>query len=167
MSRHLSLSRDILCKKSTMASIEGTFGITGIPPPKDVEYKTDPSNNIPYVTGMPLRYEITQFFEQMLDTKDDAMRKQWTLFVKGLERFKSLPVNERLSYFQVAGVHGYPLQEWDGADPPRQTPVGKTKPGENPFGGYCHHNTIAFPTWHRPYMLLYEVRCCQSLHTQG
>jgi tyrosinase len=28
--------------------------------------------------------------------------------------------------------------------------------------GYCNHNLVTFPTWHRPYMLLYEVSLYDS-----
>jgi len=136
-----------------MPSNDGTFGITGIPPPDNVQRKTV---KIPYVVGMPLRHEITEWFEKMLKTGDATMWMQWTLFVRGLEKFKALPVEEKLSYFQVAGIHGSPELPWDGAPAPQRAPKADI-PGENPFGGYCHHNTVAFPTWHRPYMLLYEV----------
>ncbi|KAF5587251.1 tyrosinase precursor [Fusarium pseudocircinatum] len=78
--------------------------------------------------------------------------------VLALNRFKEVKVDKRLSYFQVAGIHAYPLQPWDGAAPPNKDPEDPKKlpPGANPFGGYCEHNTITFATWHRPYMLLFE-----------
>lgn len=157
--RKFSFLGDILLhSRSEMASGQETVGIQGIPAP-DAKYKTDSSNSIPYVTDMPLRYEITEFFERMLKDNDSVMQMQWTLFIKGLERFKGKAVEERLSYFQVAGIHGYPEQPWDGAPPPPSDPPESPvqPPGKQPYGGYCHHNTIAFPTWHRPYMLLYEV----------
>ncbi|KAI3577567.1 common central domain of tyrosinase-domain-containing protein [Fusarium oxysporum f. sp. albedinis] len=75
-----------------------------------------------------------------------------------MNRFKAPGVEKKLSYFQVAGIHAYPLQPWDGAEPPPKDPEDPEKlpPGANPYGGYCQHNTITFPTWHRPYMLLFE-----------
>ena len=52
-----------------------------------------------------------------------------------------------LSWFAVSGIHGYPYDlEWENAGP-------KT---EN--FGYCVHGEPHFPTWHRPYLALYEVR---------
>ncbi|KAL2690149.1 hypothetical protein Neosp_004217 [[Neocosmospora] mangrovei] len=129
-----------------------TYPITGIPV-QNVETKT---KHIPYAPGTPIRREINELFP----SEDPTIRKQWTLFILGLEKFKKLPVNERESYFQVAGIHGYPETSWDGAPDPPKDPVWdppESQPdGANPYGGYCHHNTIAFPTWHRPYMLLYE-----------
>lgn len=149
-----------------MASDNGTFAIEGLPRPSNVQYLT---TNIPYTPGMPVRRELTDWFQQMQDTGDEILQRQWTLFVLGLERFKSLPVDDKLSYFQVAGIHGYPEQPWDGAPDPKPDPPGNPDdwpPGQQPFGGYCHHNTIAFPTWHRPYMLLYEVGTCHCLKLQ-
>lgn len=49
------------------------------------------------------------------------------------------------------GIHCYPLVGWDGVKGP--DPV-----SSDPFPGFCAHNRVTFPTWHRPYMLLYEVR---------
>lgn len=107
----------------------------------------------PMLLACHREYEITEWFQRMLKTDDATMWMQWTFFARDLEKFKALSVDEKLSYFQVAGIHGSPELPWDSAPEPRHAP----KPGDNPFGGYCHHNTVAFPTWHRPYMLLYEV----------
>ncbi|CAH0055494.1 unnamed protein product [Clonostachys solani] len=133
----------------------GTYGIRGLPRPSTAQTKT---KVIPYVTDLPVRYEISV----LANSKDPDLRRQWTLFVFALENFKRKSVDERLSYFQVAGIHGYPETSWDGAEKPRQspdTPPEKPDPGAQPFGGYCNHNGLNFPTWHRPYMLLFEV--CQ------
>ncbi|KAJ4319923.1 hypothetical protein N0V84_006106 [Fusarium piperis] len=136
------------------------YAITGIPV-ENVETKT---KDIPYAPGMPVRREINELFP----SEDPLTRKQWTLFILGLEKFKNMCVDERLSYFQVAGIHGYPETSWDGAPDPPKDPVWdppESKPdGANPYGGYCHHNTIAFPTWHRPYMLLYEKLIWENMN---
>lgn len=147
-----------------MTDSKDYIAITGIPLPDGlVEVKT---KTIPYAKNMPKRYEITEWFEMVYGKKDpapgvdrDVLQKQWTLFVLGLERFKNTEIENKRSYFQVAGIHGYPQTSWDGAEKPRQGTSDEDRQlGKNPHGGYCHHNTIAFPTWHRPYMLLYEVR---------
>jgi tyrosinase len=74
---------------------EQTYGITGMPRPNGVEPKTV---KIPFVPGLPPRYNI-----ETLATKAH-LRKQWTLFVLALEKFKNMPVTEKLSYFQIAGI---------------------------------------------------------------
>lgn len=47
---------------------------------------------------------------------------------------------------QSAGIHGRPFKSFDGVEP---------QPG-NQNNGYCTHVSILFPTWHRPYLALYE-----------
>ena len=56
------------------------------------------------------------------------------------------------SFFGVGGIHGLPNIAWDGA-------VGATSfdPNSGQWGGYCTHGSVLFPTWHRPYVMLYEV----------
>ena len=57
------------------------------------------------------------------------------------------------SFFGVGGIHGLPNQPWDNVtgDPPFDPTSGQ-------WGGYCTHGSVVFPTWHRPYVMLYEVR---------
>ncbi|KAJ3471934.1 hypothetical protein MRS44_002033 [Fusarium solani] len=113
-----------------------SFGITGIPA-ENVEHRT---KDIPYAPGMPLRREISK----LAKSKEPKDQRQWTLYVLALERFKNLPVDEKLSYFQVAGIHAYPQLTWDEGEP--------SKKG----GFYCTHGQLTFSTWHRVYMLLFE-----------
>ncbi|KAH7227272.1 hypothetical protein B0J15DRAFT_577507 [Fusarium solani] len=113
-----------------------SFGITGIPA-ENVEHRT---KDIPYAPGMPLRREISK----LPKSKEPKDQRQWTLYVLALERFKNLPVDEKLSYFQVAGIHAYPQLTWDEGEP--------SKKG----GFYCTHGQLTFSTWHRVYMLLFE-----------
>ena len=49
----------------------------------------------------------------------------------------------------VTGIHGKPPIPWDNVK-------GISDPA---FGGYCTHGSVIFPTWHRPYVVLYEVFC--------
>jgi hypothetical protein len=52
------------------------------------------------------------------------------------------------SFFQIAGIHGLPFTEW-----------AKAQPSLDGYkAGYCTHGQPLFPTWHRPYVALYEVR---------
>ena len=47
----------------------------------------------------------------------------------------------------ITGIHGKPPTPWDHV------------PGisDHKFAGYCTHGSVIFPTWHRPYVVLYEV----------
>ena len=49
-----------------------------------------------------------------------------------------------LTYYSLAGIHGQPKEDWNEFTP---------KEGY----GFCHHALNTFPTWHRPYLMLYEV----------
>ena len=142
-----------------------TYGIRGLPRPPGVANKT---KIIPFAPGLPLRHNIVTLAE----SNDTHERKQWTLFILALERFKAKSIDDKLSYFRVAGLvshlggdeyysvlnhlqHGSPGQPWDNAPAPTYEPNDNS---ENSFGGYCNHNRLNFPTWHRPYLLLFEVR---------
>ncbi|EXK32645.1 hypothetical protein FOMG_11529 [Fusarium oxysporum f. sp. melonis 26406] len=76
---------------------DGTYSIKGLPRPPDAMRFPE---EIPYVKGLSVRKEISS----LANSDDPKERKQWTLFVLGLERFKSMPVDDKLSYFQIAGV---------------------------------------------------------------
>ncbi|KAF1973382.1 Di-copper centre-containing protein [Bimuria novae-zelandiae CBS 107.79] len=73
---------------------------------------------------------------------------RWNIFLLGLQRFQSVSQYDKLSYFQIAGIHGRPFMPWDGAQ------------GDDSFwshySGYCTHDSNLFPTWHRPYLALFE-----------
>ncbi|KAF8534625.1 common central domain of tyrosinase-domain-containing protein [Trichophaea hybrida] len=101
-----------------------TYAITGIPLP-------DPSEPI------PVRQEISAWYSNI----DNAI--QVSLFIQALTVLEKMDFQDKLSYFGVAGIHGEPPVQWDGA------------PGN---GSYCNHNMVTFPTWHRPYVLLFEQR---------
>lgn len=75
----------------------GTYGIQGLPRPP---HATRHPGNIPYVPGLPARKEISS----LANSKDPEEKKQWTLFILALERFKHMSVDDKLSYFQIAGI---------------------------------------------------------------
>jgi len=61
--------------------------------------------------------------------------------------------SDLLSWFQIAGIHGYPYISYDGAN-------GVNGFHANPAlqaAGYCTHGSTLFPTWHRPLTMLVEV----------
>jgi tyrosinase len=61
------------------------------------------------------------------------------------------PQSDQLSQFGIGGIHGLPYVQWEGS--------GGNRPVQgSQWGGYCTHGNVLFPTWHRPYVALYEVR---------
>ena len=93
---------------------------------------------------VPVRMELDDFCK----STHPIHKNQRALFFQGLQNFKAMCPTEKLSYFQIAGIHGQPFVPWD---------EDRTKVAIKE-SGYCTHNSILFPTWHRPYMLLFEVR---------
>ncbi|KAG8825286.1 hypothetical protein FRC17_008757 [Serendipita sp. 399] len=75
-------------------------------------------------------------------------KELWDLYLLGLERFQAVDQEEPLSYFQIAGIHGRPYIPYDD--------TGAVSANKSGFGGYCTHSSILFPTWHRPYLALFE-----------
>lgn len=92
-------------------------------------------------TPVPLRQNIDTW------STNPENEKQVKLFVAALDRFQRIDPHDRDSYFQIAGIHGQPNVPWD---EPIEEAAAKGK-------GYCTHNNILFPIWHRAYLSLYEV----------
>lgn len=88
---------------------------------------------------VPLRLEIRDLAANFPD--------MFNLYILGLDRMQKLPQSARESYYQLSGIHGRPSIAWDRV-------AGRT--GQD-LAGYCTHSSILFPTWHRPYIALFEV----------
>ncbi|ERF74869.1 hypothetical protein EPUS_03253 [Endocarpon pusillum Z07020] len=68
---------------------------------------------------------------------------QWDLYIQALQMFQAANQADLLSWYSVSGIHGRPYRSWDGVNGNYQR-------------GYCTHGSTLFPTWHRPYLSLYE-----------
>ena len=95
------------------------------------------------ITGVPgtvyPRLEIRQMFDQRPN--------QFTLLLLALQQFQAQPQSNQLSYYQIAGIHGVPRQNWDGV---------AQGPQSSGTDGYCTHDSVLFPAWHRAYLALFE-----------
>ncbi|KAK4631916.1 Tyrosinase [Fulvia fulva] len=85
------------------------------------------------------RLEVSDMFTNRPD--------QWTLLILAMEKFQSGGESNLTSYYAVSGIHGVPREEWDGV---RQC---DTCHGAD---GYCTHDSVLFPAWHRVYMVFFE-----------
>lgn len=96
---------------------------------------------------LPVRREVNDW------AKDPENNVQLSLFIRALERMYHAPITDPKSFFQIASIHGYPGNlEWNfGGKPAFQNDK------DDPYYIYCVHNSPIFPSWHRPYMLLFEV----------
>ena len=114
---------------------------------------TGPQGGVNTATGQrPCRQEFSTF-------KNSG--PAFDLYILSLQRFQQQNQSALLSYYQVAGevpplvsytwlltnyqgIHGRPFIAWDNVQGSFQA-------------GYCTHSSILFPSWHRPYMALFEV----------
>lgn len=90
----------------------------------------------PGVPTTPPRLDIVDLI------KDE---KLWSLYIQALILLQETRVEDDLSWFAVSCIHGWPMdREWQNAGPKQEK------------YGYCTHSDTRFPTWHRPYIALYE-----------
>ncbi|KAF2210376.1 hypothetical protein CERZMDRAFT_69382 [Cercospora zeae-maydis SCOH1-5] len=87
------------------------------------------------------RLEVRQLRNQQPD--------QWTIFLVALNRWMTTPKEQSgdRSFFNIASIHGVPRQNYAN--------VGQCSSCQG-ADGYCTHDSILFPGWHRAYMALFE-----------
>ncbi|KAK1752501.1 hypothetical protein QBC47DRAFT_59111 [Echria macrotheca] len=93
------------------------------------------------VMGRPGDVQMRQEIRQLEQDKE-----QWTLYILGLSMLQFTDQSSPMSWYGLTGIHGIPHKTWGGVGP---------TPG-NEKTGYCTHSSVLFPTWHRPYLVLYE-----------
>lgn len=99
-------------------------------------YTLIPGISVAANSSVPPRLEIRTFIQ-------DSTRLN--IFLLALERMQATATSNLLSYYRISGIHGTNFA-WDG-----------DTGGNYPDGyGYCHHSNRLFPTWHRPYLSLFE-----------
>lgn len=76
--------------------------------------------------------------------------------IGGTARMAVMNQDNSVSFFQIGGIHGQPYIRWSGEG--KGVGVGKDVADDGGFKGYCTHGSVLFPTWHRPYVSLFEVR---------
>ncbi|KAI1819881.1 tyrosinase [Xylaria intraflava] len=92
---------------------------------------------------------VRRDFDEWSTSEDPKDRTQVILYLLALQNLQAVAPEKRESYFQIAGIHGFPYIPWD-EPATTQKEIGRK--------GYCVHANNLFPPWHRPYMLLYEQR---------
>ena len=128
-----------------------------VPPPPS---KDQPPNVAPLVQNPPPVVDHTPSFavlqgvsklpnsiQQRLSIQTlQKNDQQWHLYLISLNRLQDMDQAQKLSYYQVAGIHGRPFIPWDGVNP---------APGQE-NSGYATHSSTLFPVWHRAYLALFE-----------
>ncbi|KAK1759781.1 common central domain of tyrosinase-domain-containing protein [Echria macrotheca] len=105
------------------------------------------------LTAVPLCLEADTWF--LGQTVEHLIQN--SLFIWALKALQERDSTRKLSFFQIAGIHGYPYQPWDEAKSYYAATLGQ---------GYCTHNSLLFPCWHRPYMTLYEQALYEIMVTE-
>lgn len=83
-----------------------------------------------------------------LEINDLANRAdEWSLYIRTMVKWQQASQSSDTSYFGISSIHGVPRTTWDG--------VGQCESCGG-ADGYCTHNSVLFPAWHRCYMALYE-----------
>ncbi|KAJ7727554.1 photo-regulated tyrosinase [Mycena maculata] len=90
-------------------------------------------------TTPPNRRDIRDFVDKL---------RQFSLFILALTAMMTADPSSPTSYYQLSGIHGLPRIPWNDSNPP--------DPNANLFPGYCTHGSVLFPTWHRPYVAVFE-----------
>ena len=101
-------------------------------------YKHVPIKGVSQTTVQP-RYEIRQLVHEQPN--------QFSLFILAMQKFQNMPQSDRVGYFQISGIHGVPKTNWNG--------IGQCSTCQG-TDGYCQHESVVFPGWHRIYMALFE-----------
>lgn len=101
--------------------------------------------------AVPIRRDVDEWW--LSTTVADVNQK--SLLIQAMTIFQNMTVTEKLSYFQIAGIHGQPLVPWD-----------ESTKSVTDGAGYCTHGSILFPSWHRPYLLLVEQRLHEIMINQ-
>ncbi|KAH7441982.1 hypothetical protein KP509_03G065100 [Ceratopteris richardii] len=81
----------------------------------------------------------------------NTMKMKRDVFLMAFAAVQALDHTDKWSYYQIAGIHGLPHEPYDNVESEDWDP-------KNPewWGGYCHHGSPLFPTWHRPHVMLLE-----------
>ena len=82
-----------------------------------------------------------QHVQYLYDSGED--RSKLENLVRAFRGIQALPPTHPYSFFVLAGYHGLNFRG-----------PGETDPEW--WGGYCWHETVLFPTWHRAYILHFE-----------
>ncbi|KAM0340584.1 hypothetical protein ACHAPU_010421 [Fusarium lateritium] len=86
---------------------------------------------------------VRRSLQELVSLYDSGDRTLLENLVRAFRVIQSLPTDHPDSFFVIAGYHGEPFVEEDPTNP-------------DWWGGYCQHQTVLFPTWHRAYLYRLE-----------
>ncbi|KAJ9627911.1 hypothetical protein H2203_003130 [Taxawa tesnikishii (nom. ined.)] len=77
---------------------------------------------------------------------------QFSLYVQALQVIQEMDKTDPLSHYAIGAIHGWPAQAYDGVE------------GTTGVAGYCTHGSVLFPSWHRPYVALFEQAMSKAVN---
>ncbi|KAI9690627.1 MAG: hypothetical protein M1820_009958 [Bogoriella megaspora] len=128
---------------ASLLSVSLSTPIAQVPHAKDALHVLDERASTVAINGVPGAVYPRLEIRQMQSTQPN----QWNLLLLALQSFQAQPQTNQLSFYQIAGIHGVPRVNWDGVA------QGASSGGTD---GYCTHDSVLFPAWHRAYMALFE-----------
>ena len=82
-----------------------------------------------------------QYVQHLYNSGEDRLKLE--NLIRAYRGIQALPPDDPNSFFLISSFHGLPFRG-----------PGETDPTW--WGGYCWHETVLFPTWHRAYLLRME-----------
>jgi tyrosinase len=90
---------------------------------------------------------IRQSLRSLQRSYDEGNRAPLENLVRAFRGIQRLPPTDPNLFHVIGGYHGQPF---------RDSAKFENEANENYWGGYCNHNNVLFPTWHRAYLLRLE-----------
>ncbi|KAJ6568747.1 tyrosinase [Mycena capillaripes] len=95
--------------------------------------------SLPQGAAAPNRVEIHDFVK---------IEDQFSLYIQALQHIYGQNQQDVDAFFSISAIHGLPYQPWNGS--------GEQPVDDQGWEGYCTHGNVLFPTFHRPYVFLFE-----------
>jgi tyrosinase len=101
-------------------------------------------SSVVYLTGGKQgNLRIRQEVRQLKDTSPN----QWNLFLLTMRQMQLKATSDPTGYYGISGIHGVPRVSYNG-----RNQCGSCGGAD----GYCTHDSVLFPSWHRAYVALFE-----------
>lgn len=116
------------------------------------------TSELTIMSGLRVRRSLLEIQNKYDTGEDKTLLENIIRAFRGVQLKKpnyDLPPEKDLSFFRIAGFHGEPFE-------------GVGKYDASWWGGYCHHNDVLFPVWHRAYLFhlenaLRQVEGCEDV----
>jgi tyrosinase len=88
---------------------------------------------------------VRRSLQEIQSEYDNGNKEPLEKVIRAFQGIQALPPSDQNSFWVIAGYHGEPFRGPGAGGTSLQW-----------WGGFCHHGSILFPTWHRAYVLRLE-----------